>query len=160
MKKANSRFSVEFTFLEDNPIKRRFPLGCLGGSLGQASDFGSGHDLWVLGSSPVSGSLLPWLPASPSLSASPPPSSTPPPACALSHSLKYINKIFKKKCIITEDHLKQSNGAKGIKESEKWNVYYTDNSQRLCLIYYILFTSHYLNINSQLCFLITSGALK
>ena len=32
--------------------------GCLGGSIGEASAFSSGHDPGVLGSSPLSGSLL------------------------------------------------------------------------------------------------------
>ena len=33
-------------------------VGCLGGLVGWASDFGSGHDLTVLSSSPASGSVL------------------------------------------------------------------------------------------------------
>ena len=40
-------------------------LGRLGGSVGWASAFGSGHDLRVLGSSPASGSLLSREPAPP-----------------------------------------------------------------------------------------------
>jgi len=46
--------------------------GHLGGSVSYASAFGSGHDLRVLGSSPMLGSLLSGESASPSLSASPP----------------------------------------------------------------------------------------
>ena len=44
---------------------------CLGGSVSEASAFGSGHDSRVLGSSPASGSQLSEEPASPS--APPPP---------------------------------------------------------------------------------------
>jgi len=40
--------------------------GCLGGSAGGASAFGSGHDLGFLGSSPTLGSLLGGESASPS----------------------------------------------------------------------------------------------
>jgi len=61
----------------------------LGASVGEVSAFSSGHDPRVLGPSPALGSLLSGEPASPSPSA-------PPPACALSWSLKWINKIFKK----------------------------------------------------------------
>ena len=44
-------------------------VGCLGGSVGWAAAFGSGHDPSVLGWSPASGSLLGREPASPSASA-------------------------------------------------------------------------------------------
>jgi len=47
------------------------PQGCLRGSVGSASAFGSGHDPRVLGSSPTSGSLLRGEPASPSACRSP-----------------------------------------------------------------------------------------
>ena len=55
--------------------------GYLGGSVSEASAFGSGHDLRVLGWSPVSGSLLSGESASPS-------PSDPPPAHACSLALK------------------------------------------------------------------------
>lgn len=59
-------------------------------------DFGSGHDLKVLRSSPVSGSALGGESARDSLSPSPSdPLSVPSPAFSLSN--KYINKIFQKK---------------------------------------------------------------
>ena len=56
----------------------------------EASAFGSGHDLGVLGSSPASGSLLGSEPASLPLSLSLP-------ACLPACDLCLINKIFKKK---------------------------------------------------------------
>ena len=62
-------------------------LGLLGGSVGEASAFGSGHDLRVLGWNPESGSLLSGEPASPSPSAAPCPS-----LCSLSLSLPLSNK--------------------------------------------------------------------
>ena len=55
-------------------------IGSPGGSVAEASAFGSGHDLRVLGSSPKSGSLLNGESASP-------PSSAASPACAVSVSL-------------------------------------------------------------------------
>ena len=69
--------------------------GCLGGSAGEASDFGSGHDLEVLGASPASGSVLTARilePALDSVSPSLCPSLTRSLACFLSLSLSKINK--------------------------------------------------------------------
>lgn len=59
-------------------------MGCLGGSVGSMSVFGSGHDLGALGSS---SSLLSREPASPSAS---------PLACALYFTLSLSNKSFSK----------------------------------------------------------------
>ena len=59
--------------------------GRLGGPVGWATAFGSGHDPGVPGSSPASGSLLGGESASPS---APPPSHV----LALSHSLSQIKK--------------------------------------------------------------------
>ena len=53
--------------------------GSLGGSVGEASAFSSGHDLGVLGSGPTLGSLLSGELASPSASL--------PVLCSLAHSL-------------------------------------------------------------------------
>ena len=58
-------------------VKNRTTLGRLGGSVGKASVFSSGHDLGVLGLSPTLDSLLLSKPASPS----------PPCLCSLSLSL-------------------------------------------------------------------------
>ena len=63
-------------------VKRGVP-----GWLSEVSAFGSGQDLRVLGSSPMSGSLLNGESSSPSPSA-------PPLACVLSLSLSQINKVF------------------------------------------------------------------
>ena len=53
-------------------VKTESEEGRLGGSVSEASAFGLGHDPGVLGSSPISGSLLSEESASPSLSAAPP----------------------------------------------------------------------------------------
>ena len=63
-------------------------MGRLGGSVGEASAFDSGHDPRVLGSSPTSGSLLSReLASSPHFSAC---------LCLLVISVCQINKLFKK----------------------------------------------------------------
>ena len=59
-------------------------LKCLGGLISYVSAFSSGHDLGVLGQSPVLGSLLSGQSTSPSASPSAPPF---PLACVLSLSL-------------------------------------------------------------------------
>ena len=61
--------------------------GLLSGSVSEASDLDSGHDPGVLGSIPMSGSLLSGKPASASPSASAF-AAAPPPAHALALSLK------------------------------------------------------------------------
>ena len=68
--------------------------GCLGGSVGEASAFGSGHDSWVLESRPMLGFLLSRESASPSPSPLAPPSLV----HVLVHTcaLPQVNKIFKK----------------------------------------------------------------
>ena len=55
----------------ENRLLEKDTSGHLGGSVGAASAFGSGHDPGVLGSSPPSGSLHIGESASPSPSASP-----------------------------------------------------------------------------------------
>lgn len=60
-------------------------LGCLGGSVGEVSAFGSGHDLQVLGWNPKSGSLLCSL------------LSLPLPLLSLTRTLSQINKNLQKK---------------------------------------------------------------
>ena len=65
--------------------------GHLGGSAGEASDFGSGHGPRALGSSSKSGSMLSGVLAPPSPSA-PPPLPTPSHAIYLPPSLSQINK--------------------------------------------------------------------
>ena len=67
------------------------PQGCLGGSVGEASDFGSGHDLTVREFGPASGSVLTAQSLEP-VSDSVSPSLCPSPAHAL--SLSKINKLF------------------------------------------------------------------
>ena len=74
----------------ESPPQKITTIGRLGGSVGEASAFGSGRDPRVLGSSPTSGSLLSGASASPSASASPP-------AYTLSVSNKIFSKIFLKK---------------------------------------------------------------
>ena len=74
-------------------------MGHLGGSVGEASAFGSGHDPGVLGWSPMSGSPLSGKSASPSPSEPtlyPPPNAQPPTLLML--SISQINKknLFKK----------------------------------------------------------------
>ena len=68
---------------ETHPALKIQEKGCLGGSIGEASAFGSGRDPRVPGSSPVLGYLLSGEPAAS-------PSAPPPYLC--SHSLSQINK--------------------------------------------------------------------
>ena len=77
------------TSLTDVNVKKTGLLGHLGGSVGEASVFGSGHDLRVLGLSPALGSLFSAQSVSPSPSALPP--------HILARSLSQINKLFFKK---------------------------------------------------------------
>lgn len=67
-------------------------MGHLGGSVDQASPFGSSHDSGVLGWSLVLGSLLSRKSASPSRSPS-----APAPVLSLALTLSQTNKIFKVK---------------------------------------------------------------
>ena len=82
---ANRAATLENSMEVPQKVENRATLGHLGGSVGQASAFGSGHDPRVHGSSPALGSLLSGELASSSPFAAPH-------ARALSLSLCQINK--------------------------------------------------------------------